>query len=191
MEIEKLKEFIQRFHPLPEEVLEELLSKFSLIELPANSYLLREGNICKDIWLIEKGLARHFNTDTKGKERNTWFASENSFTTEIFSLINKVPSFENIQLIEDSKVHKLSYSDILELQNKHHQFCIWYIKIIEEFHFNQTDKRINELQFLDATQRYNELLQHNPTFSQRISLGNIASYLNITQETLSRIRSKK
>lgn len=191
MEITKIKVFIQSFHILPKEVIEELLSKLTLIELPSNSYLLREGNICKDIWLIEKGLARHFNVDNKGKERNTWFAAEESITTELYSLINNVPSKESIQLIEDSKIYKLCYADILELLNKHHQFCIWYLKIIEQFYFKQTDKRINELQFLDATQRYNELLQHNPSFNQRISLGNIASYLNITQETLSRIRARK
>lgn len=78
MEITKIKVFIQSFHILPKEVIEELLSKLTLIELPSNSYLLREGNICKDIWLIEKGLARHFNVDNKGKERNTWFAAEES-----------------------------------------------------------------------------------------------------------------
>ncbi len=191
METTKIQTFIQRFHTLPTEVLKELLSKLILLDLPANSYLLKEGKTCEAIWFVEEGLIRHFYIDKKGKERNTWFTAENTITTEISSLINTLPSTENIQLIEDSIIYKLNYADISELLNKYHQFCIWYIKTIEHFHFKQTDKRITELQFLDATERYKELLLHNPTFIQRISLGNIASYLNITQETLSRIRAKK
>ncbi len=191
METANIELFIQSFYQLSDEVIQELLSKLTSIELPANSYLLKEGSICKDIWLIEKGLVRHFNVDERGKERNTWFAAENSITTELHSLINQEPSPENIQLIEDATIFKISYSEILQLLNKHHEFCIWYIRVIEHFYFRQTDRRVNELQFLDATQRYKALLQNNPSFSQRISLGNIASYLNISQETLSRIRSKK
>jgi CRP-like cAMP-binding protein len=191
MNTKRIQTFIQSFHTLPTEVLEELLSKLFLLELPSNSYLLKEGKICDCIWFVEEGLIRHFNIDEKGRERNTWFTAEENITTEISSLINKMPAKENIQLIEDSIMYRLSYTDISELLNKHHQFCIWYIKIIEQFYFKQIDKRINELQFLDATGRYHELLLHNPTFNERISLGNIASYLNITQETLSRIRAKK
>lgn len=190
METTKIQTFIQSFHTLPTEVLEELLSKLTLLDLPSNSYLLKEGKTCENIWFVEEGLIRHFKIDEKGKERNTWFAAEGTITTEISSLINKTPSNESIQLIEDSVIYKLSCTDISKLLNKHHQFCIWYIKIIEQFYFKQIDKRINELQFLDATERYNNLLFQYPTFSQRISLGNIASYLNITQETLSRIRAK-
>lgn len=191
MKLTEIQKFIQSFHLLPEEVLNELLTKLTLLELPTNTFLLKEGKTCEDIWFIEKGLVRHFYIDDKGRERNTWFSAENSITTEITSLLNKLPSNESIQLLENAIIYKLKYSDITELLNKHHQFCIWYIKIIEHFHFKQTDRRINELQFLDATERYNELLLHNPTFIQRISLGNIASYLNITQETLSRIRAKR
>lgn len=190
METRRIQTFIQSFHTLPTDILEELLSKLTLLELPSDSYLVKEGKTCQDIWFVEIGLIRHFKLDEKGKKRNTWFTAEGTITTEISSLINKTPSKESIQLIEDSVIYKLSYTDISTLLNKHHQFCIWYIKIIEEFYFKQVDRRINELQFLDATERYNELLLHNPSFSQRISLGNIASYLNITQETLSRIRAK-
>lgn len=190
MENGRIQTFIQSFHILPTEVLEELIAKLTLLELPSNSYLLKEGKICEDIWFVEEGLIKHFKIDDKGRKRNTWFTPEQTITTEISSLINNLPSKESIQLIEDSVIYKLSYVDVLELLDKHHQFCIWYIKIVEQFHFKQTERRINELQFFDATERYQELLMNNPSFSQRISLSNIASYLNITQETLSRIRAK-
>jgi CRP-like cAMP-binding protein len=191
MNTHSINSFIQSIFTLPNTVLQELLGKLNLLELPANSYLLKEGNTCNVIWFIQKGLVKHFYVDEKGKERITWFAAEDTITTEMFSLFNNQPSKENIQLIEDAIIYAISYTDIVQLQNKYHQFCIWYIRMIECFHFNQVDKRITELQFLDATQRYQALLQQNPTFIQRISLGSIASYLNISQETLSRIRAKR
>ena len=86
---------------------------------------------------------------------------------------------------------KISYKSIIELQNKHHSFCLWFIKMLEKCYFNQIEQRIEELQFFDAKERYKTLLEKNPSFAQRISLGNLASYLNISQETLSRIRSNK
>ncbi|NBO61806.1 MAG: Crp/Fnr family transcriptional regulator, partial [Flavobacteriia bacterium] len=61
----------------------------------------------------------------------------------------------------------------------------------ENFYVHQIEDRISDLQFLSATQRYEKLLAQYPSISQRISLGHIASYLNITQETLSRIRGGK
>jgi CRP/FNR family transcriptional regulator, anaerobic regulatory protein len=182
--------FIDNIFILPTEVLNEFLDKFKETHYPKNSFLLKEGNVCKHVWLIEKGLVRQYYMDD-GRERNTWFSSENSVITDIPSLFNNEAAQENIQSIEDSIIYRISLVDILELQEKHHTFCLWYIKMVEKFYFSQVENRIEQLQFYNATQRYEALLQMNPTFSQRISLGNIASYLNISQETLSRIRARK
>ncbi|MGD1842837.1 MAG: Crp/Fnr family transcriptional regulator [Thermonemataceae bacterium] len=184
-------EFIQGVWELPKEVLEEFCKSFQLLDIPKDYFLLREGKVCKHIWVIHRGLVRHFYTDEKGKERNTWFSAEYSFTSNVISLLNQNASRESIQLLEDSIIYAIPQATITALQQKHHSFCRWYIKMLESFYFAQIDQRVDELQFLNATERYHNLLERAPTFSRRISLGNISSYLNISQETLSRIRSGK
>ncbi len=187
----KIQTFIQGIYQLPDEVIQNFKKHLQRQDLPKGYFLHREGQICENFWIIESGLVRHFWVDENGKEKNIWFAAENSITTDTTSFFNQTISHENIQLIEDSIVFKICYESIIELQNKHHSFCLWFIKMLEKHYFPQIEQRIEELQFLDATQRYKILLRKNPSFSQRISLGNLASYLNISQETLSRIRSNK
>ncbi|WP_228527929.1 Crp/Fnr family transcriptional regulator [Pararhodonellum marinum] len=187
----KMEESIQSIFQLPQVVLAEVCDAFKPLDLPKIFFLLRSGKICHNIWFVQSGLTRHFYVDDRGKERNTWFTVENNFTTDIPSLLNQQPARENIQLLEDSIIYAIAYSDVQKLQQKHHAFCIWYIKMLENNYFHQIEQRIDELQFMNATERYFNLLKKEPSFSQRISLGNIASYLNISQETLSRIRNEK
>lgn len=187
----KIQTFIQNIYELPVEVYNDFTRQMQRQDLPKDCFLHREGRICENIWIIESGLVRHFCFDEKGREKNTWFTAENTITTDTTSFFNQTISSEYIQLIEDSIVFKISYESIIELQNKHHSFCLWFIKMLEKYYFNQIEQRIEELQFFDAKERYKILLEKNPTFGQRISLGNLASYLNISQETLSRIRSNK
>ncbi|WP_194972580.1 Crp/Fnr family transcriptional regulator [Aquiflexum lacus] len=187
----QIENSINHIWHLPQEVLEDVCNVFKYHDLPKNYFLLRSGMICHNIWFVQSGLTRHFYVDDRGKERNTWFTVENNFTTDIPSLLNQQPARENIQLLEDSIIYAIAYSDVQKLQQKHHAFCIWYIKMLENNYFHQIEQRIDELQFMNATERYFNLLKKEPSFSQRVSLGNIASYLNISQETLSRIRNEK
>ena len=74
---------------------------------------------------------------------------------------------------------------------KHHSFALWYIRLVELHYVTQIEDRVSDLQLLDAKQRYQKLLLQSPDINNRVSLKHIASYLNITQETLSRIRAGK
>jgi CRP-like cAMP-binding protein len=107
------------------------------------------------------------------------------------SLVKKEPSEESIQLLEDSEMYAIEYTSLQTLIQKHHAFSLWYIKLVELYYIAQIEDRLTDLQFLDAKQRYQKLLSLYPNITNRISLGNIASFLNITKETLSRIRAGK
>jgi CRP-like cAMP-binding protein len=122
---------------------------------------------------------------------NTWFSLDTQIITDTTSLVNQTPSQESIQLLEDSEMYAIEYNAIQTLLTKHHSFALWYIRLVELHYISQIEDRISDLQFLDAKQRYQKLLNIYPNITNRISLGNIASYLNITQETLSRIRAGK
>jgi len=122
---------------------------------------------------------------------NTWFSLDKQIVTDAPGLVNQTASHETIQLIEDSEFYSIEYSAIQQLLKKHHAFALWYIKMVELHYISQIEDRISDLQFLDAKQRYSKLLEQHPDITNRVSLGHIASYLNITQETLSRIRAAK
>ena len=187
----KITNFIQSIYLLPNEILEDVLGHFKYLEFPKNHLLLQQGKTCKHLWFMTKGAARYFYTNEEGKEMNTWFSLDTQIIADTSSFVKQEPAQESIQLIEDSEMFSIEYVGIQALLQKHHSFALWYIKLVELHYISQIEDRIADLQFLDAKERYQKLLNLYPDITNRISLGNIASYLNITQETLSRIRAGK
>ncbi len=185
-----LEHILQTIYFLPNDVLEEVLEYFQYLEYPKNYFLLKSGKPCKHLWFMTKGAARHFYTNEQGKEMNTWFSLDTQIITNTTSFVKQEPADESIQLIEDSEMYSIEYSALQALLIKHHSFALWYIKLIEVHYVSQIEDRTADLQFLDAKQRYQKLIL-NTDIINRVSLGNIASYLNVTQETLSRIRAGK
>lgn len=186
-----LASLLNAIYPLPPPVLEEVSTHFQYLEYPKNTILLKQGRVCNYLWFLTKGALRYFYTDEAGKENNVWFSFENEFVVDTPSFVQQVASGEAIQLLEDSELIAISHHSIQNLLQKHHSFALWYIKLVEKHYVSQIEDRINDLQFLSARQRYEKLLAQFPQITNRVSLGNIASYLNITQETLSRIRAGK
>lgn len=183
--------FINSINPLPNDTLEDVLRHFQHLEYPKNYFLLKQGRPCKYLWFLVEGAVRYLYTDLEGKESNVWFSFDNDVVTDAPSFVSQKPSNESIQLLEDSELYAIEYNQIQSLLQKHHSFALWYIKLVEKHYVSQIEDRIADLQFLSAKQRYEKLLTQFPNISNRINLGHIASYLNITQETLSRIRAGK
>jgi CRP-like cAMP-binding protein len=124
-----------------------------------------------------------------GKEITYWFAFENDFVTSFHSFITQQPSVENIQLLENGEVWSISKDKLETLLAKHHELER-LVRITYEKYYLRLEERFVNAQFKSATDRYRELLSQSPHILERVSLGYIASYLGISQETLSRIRSK-
>jgi CRP/FNR family transcriptional regulator, anaerobic regulatory protein len=153
-----------------------------------NQTILSSGEKCNDIFFVEKGLLRGYYIDEEGKDITNWFAQENEFATCFYSFIAKQPSFEIIQTLENCELTKLTYADLQSLYLNFPE-TERIGRIITEDYYIKLEERILNLQFKTAKERYNSLLLLKPKLLQRASLGQIATYLGITQETLSRIRS--
>ena len=188
---EKLEDIIQSIYLLPQQVLEDVLGHFQHLEYPKNYFLLKSGKPCKHLWFMITGAVRYFYTNDQGKEMNTWFSLDEQILTDTTSFVKQEPAQESIQLLEESEMYSIEYAALQALLQKHHPFALWYIKLVESHYVSQIEDRIADLQFLDAKERYQKILSKYPNITNRVSLGNIASYLNITQETLSRIRAGK
>ncbi|HCW07859.1 MAG TPA: Crp/Fnr family transcriptional regulator [Cytophagales bacterium] len=158
------------------------------IELTKGSFLITEGKTCDHVYFLEHGCLRgYYNLD--GKEITYWLAFENNFVTSFFSFISRKPSIEFIQLIEDSVLYSIDYTKLQTLYQKHGDIERMG-RIMLERYYVMLEERFLANHFKEAKDRYENLIEKSPHILQRVPLGYIASYLGITQETLSRIRSK-
>jgi CRP-like cAMP-binding protein len=186
--MQQLLHHISNFSPLGAEAQNALNSCFEKITLSKNTYLLNEGQVCRKLYFLEKGALRGFyNVD--GKEITHWFGFENDFVTSFHSFITKEPSVENIQLIEGSILWSISKETLTGLFDSYHEIER-LMRIAYEKYYIRLEERFVNAQFKTATERYEDLLEQTPHILERVPLGYIASYLGISQETLSRIRSK-
>ncbi len=166
----------------------ELNSVSKTIKVTKGDHVIEIDHRCENLFFINKGLVRGYYFD-KGKEITNWFAQENEFATCFYSFIAQKSSFENVQAIEDCELVKFSYSALQNLYTKFPE-TERIGRIITENYYIKLEERILNLQFKAAKERYDKLLSSKPSLLQRVPLGQIASYLGITQETLSRIRTE-
>ena len=168
---------------------EEFANVLTRKELSKGAFLFQQGEICSHMFYIEKGLARIFYNSYSGKEITAWFSADNTFITVIDGFYNHKPTNDNCELLEDSIIYSIKYSDLqLLLHSSENARMAFYIL------FDITRKMseyITSIKFQSAEERYTTLMNDYPSIFQRASLGYIASYLGITQETLSRIRAAK
>lgn len=186
--MQQLLSHIKNYAPLSTEAQDALQDCFEKITLSKNDFLLTEGKVCRHLYFLEKGALRGFyNLD--GKEITHWFGFEKDFVTSFHSFITQEPAVENIQLIEGSILWSISKEKLTQLFNEYHEIER-LMRIAYEKYYIRLEERFVNAQFKTAGERYENLLQHTPHIIERVPLGYIASYLGISQETLSRIRGK-
>lgn len=176
---------VQHLHPESEK---ELLSKLQPEERKKGEYLSRQDQICHRLYFLEKGCLRGYYLKA-GREITHWFGFENDFVTSFYSFITRRPAVENIQLLEDSVLYSISKTDLELLCDRYADLARLLRLSYEKYYIRLEEKYINH-QFKTATERYEELIATRPHFIQRIPLRHIASFLGISNETLSRIRTK-
>lgn len=183
-----LTTYISSIIPLSEAIESSILKIAVSITVPKNVNLIETGKLCSDIYFIEQGLIRGYYYD-EAKEITGWFAQENEFASGFYSFVTGKPSFEIIETLEDCELIKINKKDLFDLYDQFPQ-TERIGRMITENYYIKLEERFISIQFKTAKERYLHLMQHKPSLIQRAPLGQIASYLGITQETLSRIRAE-
>lgn len=184
----ELLDFINSSLRIKPETALSILKYLQREELPKNYSLHQAGKTCNRVYFIQKGLARMYYFKDE-KDVTCWFANENNLLTAIDSFFSQKPSRYNIELLEDSILLSVSYNDLENLFDEYPEVE----RLARLFAYNtilQLADRIDAIQFSSANERYHLLAQKYPEVLRRAPLGYIASYLGITQETLSRIRGR-
>lgn len=174
--------------PLSTEAQQALDACLEQVAYAKNDFLVTEGKTCRYLYFLQQGALRGFyNLD--GKEITHWFAFEEDFVTSFHSFITQQPAVENLQALEASILYRLSKDKLNTLLNEHHEIER-LVRIAYEKYYIRLEERFVNAHFKTATERYQDLLQQTPHILERVPLGFIASYLGISQETLSRVRSR-
>lgn len=175
---------------LSAEFIMALTAKSKLKHYPKGTILLREGGLCRHLYFIQKGSLRFFYVDEEGKDITHWFSFEGDFMTEVNSFFSQAPSDFYLETLEDSEIFSLSLESMEILSNNFTEFN-QLEKMIYRNAVLELGEKIKDLQFRDAKTRYDNLLKKQEDILLRVPLGHIASYLGITQQSLSRIRRRK
>lgn len=169
--------------------IDKLFTSATLRNLSKGEILLKQGEICKRVYFIEHGYLRAFHIKD-GLEINTNFVFENNFTTSLKSLKLTVPSDISLQAGSTATIYEFEKNKLLELYNESPEIESFGRNLLEQLLLEQ-EEHSNIFKIHSPAERYQYLLQHKPQVIQRISLSQIASYLGIARETLSRIRKLK
>jgi CRP-like cAMP-binding protein len=175
--------------PLDEPALSDLIAVLKTLTLSKGEYLLEPGEICGQLFFIETGLAK-FGFKREEKEFIMRFFPESSLCTDLESYLRQSPSTFSIVALEPLTVIYIDHADMEALCIKHHSIETFFRKLVSLASLNMM-KRISEMLEENARERYNNFVRDNGLLLQRITLGDLAHYLGITQVSVSRIRAIK
>ena len=189
MSSQKLIQFFRNSNLVSPKAAEEIASTFSPKEIKKNGFLFKEGRVCDEYFFLENGFIRAFANDIEGNDVTTGFYSNNHVVFEVSSFFNRTVSKENFQAIVDCEGWSITYEQLNKLFHSMHEFRDFGRSILVKG-FSSLKIRMLSMITETAEQRYDTLLKTNPEIFQQAALKHIASYLGITDTSLSRIRKE-
>lgn len=159
-------------------------------KLRKKHFLLQEGEPCLYTTFVEKGLLRSFITDEKGSEHILQFGMQGWWVADLYSFLTGEVSEYNIEALEDSELLLITKSS-WDLLLKEVPAFERYFRILIQNNLISTQRRLMGTMSTTAEERYKKLLDDFPTIVQRVPQHMIASYIGVTRETLSRLRSQR
>jgi CRP-like cAMP-binding protein len=166
-----------------------LASLIQTHSIPKNQDIQQIGQTCKTLYFLKSGMARIYYFHA-GNDVTEGFYGPFCLIARAESLFAGLPSKKAIQVLEDAEVWSISTKDLFALYDSHRDIERLFVRLFE-LAYVQTIQRIENLQFHTAEERYQLLVKDQPEVLRRAPLKFIASYLGITQVSLSRIRAKR
>ena len=181
--------YIKNRIEISDEDLKTVFSFFRPLKVKKNEFLVSPGKINRKIYFVINGCLRIFFLNENGNEATRLFAFENQFVTALVSFVTASESLEFVQAVEETEVLSINKADFYHLLDIIPQWEKLYRHYLEYAYVTNTNRLMSFITS-DALERYQELLNNNPIVVKRLSNKMIASYLNISPETLSRLKSK-
>lgn len=183
---DSLQHMLVSLAPFTQEELEKSMHYFERQELSRNEFFNKAGRISDRLAFVNQGLLRSFYI-LKGKETTTFFQLPGYIAVDLKSFVQHTPSIEHIQAVSDSELLVVRRKDLYALYNEDWKWQQVGRMLVEQAYFDM-EKRSISLQIESAQDRYEKFLSEFPEVIQKVPLHQIASFLGISPETLSRIR---
>ena len=183
-----LKHELLKYNPnFTESDIEKGLEFFKIKSFKAKEIILQEGKVSDYLFFADKSISRCYYTDENGEEQTLWMKPGQTFITEFKSFVYQQPSGFNLQFYEDTDAYCIKRNDLLSLYSSNNNWALFGIHLTESLHVILIDVFVNLLAN-DATKNYQYIEYMFPRFIQVAPLKDIASMLQVTPVTLSRIR---
>lgn len=162
---------------------------FKPVRLKKGDFFIREDESCRHIGFIASGAVKAYAIDKEGNENITCFKFENEFVTSFSEFVRQEKSRRSIRAIEDSVIYRITYPDYRHLLD---QVTAWneVIKSVMEKEYNQKERYLLNYNNKSAVDKYRHVLSSEPILVQRIATQDLASYLGITQRSLTRAKGQ-
>jgi CRP-like cAMP-binding protein len=187
IKMDRVISICQQYAPLDEASQQALESIITLKEYRKNDHVFVQDEFCGDLFVIVKGSYRLFHK-TSQKEHTTWLGYDNHIISSLHSILLNMPARETMHILEDSVIGVLPYNEFINLSH-HYQAIEKLHRTIMSIFIVEMQENLFATRFMEAADRYHYFTQKQPEALQRIPLTYLASFLGITKESLSRIRS--
>ncbi len=184
-----LLQILRSIKPIGNKLEDALIQNFTEQNFKKGSILLHEGNICKNLWFLEKGLLRSYH-EIGNKEITSRIMFTHHIVISPGSFFTQTPATESIEALVNSTVATLSFANLQDIYLEFPEFN-YHTRILTEQYFSRQEQRLYMLRKHDAASKYQYFTENYGNYLKDIPLKYIASFLNIAPETLSRTRNKK
>ena len=166
-----------------------LIQLFEPLAVKKNQHLFRSGNIARYVYFIDKGCLRQYFINNNGEERTIYFKVEGGWCSELVSFLDNTPTELNLQALEDSQLQVINQKNWVYAVTNIASFTMGFIRAQQDTNY-MLKKRLAEATVETPEEKYLRFIKEEPLLLQRIPLFQVAAYLAMTPETLSRIRKK-
>lgn len=184
-----IEEIFSQIYPLPPDAIARLQVCIREIRLPKGHLLLQTNRVEHRLFFIKKGIVRAF-SHCPEKDLTFWFGEEGDAVISMRSYVEHKRSYENIELLEDCELFELDTLKLDRLYQENIHLANWGRRLAET-ELLKTETRWLDFDYLSAKDRYDKLIAEKPSLLHRVPLKYVASYLGMTQVSLSRIRKLK
>ena len=180
---------LKQVYKLSDKELMKVIQLFETVHVKKNEHLYRPGEIVRHVYFVEKGCLRQYYINNNGEDRTIYFKIENGWCSELVSFLDNKPTELCVQALEDSTLQAINQKNWVYAISQIQSFTLGFIRAQQDTNY-MLKKRLAEATVETPEEKYLRFVEEEPHLLQRIPLYQIAAYLAMTPETLSRIRKK-
>lgn len=185
---DSMVKYFERFGRFSPELTDHISQKVINLSVTKRNHILLAGKVCDYLYYIHKGAVRYY-IEHDEKDLTTDISIDGELVTSFSSFVSRMPSRENIEVIEDAELYGIHYNDLQEVYKNFPEMNT-IGRLIAEKHYISLTEHTYIVKYGSTAERYEYLIKHKPELIKKVPLGMIASYLGMTLETLSRVRKK-